>query len=85
MNPDMVDYQYMKPSFMAKIQQFKQHFYHIQQGLPGLSPGIPWPAATYAVSNNIIDFTRVNVSMEEVRNHIKSISLFPNYIILWSI
>ena len=47
MSPGMVDYQRMKPSFMAKIQQFKPHFYHIQQDLPRLSPGMPWPAATY--------------------------------------
>ena len=28
MSPGMVDYQYLKPLFMAKIQQFKPHFYH---------------------------------------------------------
>ena len=35
--------------FTAKIRQFKPHFYHRQQGLPGLSPGMSWPAATYGV------------------------------------
>ena len=33
---------------MAKLRQFKPHFCHRQQGLPGHSPGMPWPAATYA-------------------------------------
>ena len=52
MSPGMVDYQYLKSLFMAKIQQFKPHFYHIQQSLPRLSPGMPWPVATYGLKHN---------------------------------
>ena len=32
---------------MARYWHFKPHFNHEQQILPGLSPGMPWPAATY--------------------------------------
>ena len=34
--------------FMARYWLFKSHFNHEQESLPGLSPGMPWPAATYA-------------------------------------
>ena len=48
----MVDYQHMNLHIMAEIQYFKPFFLNIflswQQGLPGHSPGMPWPAATYA-------------------------------------
>ena len=38
---------------------FKPHFCHKQQSLPGQSPGMPWPAATYGTmdgARNILEF-----------------------------
>ena len=43
----MEDHQHDKPSFMARYLSYKPHFNHEQQSLPRLSPGMPWPAATY--------------------------------------
>ena len=44
---------------MAEIRQFKQHFYHRQQGLPVLSPGMPWPAATYGAKGSEIQIQAI--------------------------
>ena len=39
----------MKPPFYGENWSFKPHFNHEHQGLPRLSPGMSWPAATYSV------------------------------------
>ena len=41
----MVDYQHMKPSLFLWLKFDSLSSW--QQGLPGHSPGVPWPAATY--------------------------------------
>ena len=45
----MVDCHFMKPSFYGYKFNSLSHSIIIgmQQGQPGLSPGMPWPAATY--------------------------------------
>ena len=40
---------------MARYCLFKPHFNHEQQSLPGLSPGMPWPAATYENQHNNLE------------------------------
>ena len=46
-NLGMASHQYNNLHFIARIWLFKPRFNHEHQDLPGLSPGMPWPAATY--------------------------------------
>ena len=54
----MEGHQPNKSSFYGQILTFKPHFNHEQESLPGLNPGMPWPAATYVQNPGPHSFQR---------------------------